>query len=400
MSVRRPGVTIATMRSNRTRVLFVVVSLCALASLRAVTGPEGSGRDPATKALSIFSEVFSLTRSNYVEPTDSKALLEGAYDGMSDALDPFSYYVPASAMAAYKAQESAGAAGPGIVFARRGGYPYVVGPLPGSPAEKAGIKAGDLIDSIDGKPLRNAPAWKIKAALEGPEGSSCELALFRGGDEKRLTVPVTRARFEAPAPSTKWERDVAVIRIPSFQPATAAAIRKELEEASRRSITKVVIDLRGSIGGAVPDAAPVASLFLSKGPIATVVSRKAPEKPLEAPGDALWTGKIVILMDDSSAGAAEVFAAALHDRARATTVGEGTIGMAIIQRNVPTEEGGSLYMTVGRYVSPSGQVLGGKGLTPDERVIVIPGENGDRDVILERGLEVVRSESGAVRRAA
>ena len=91
------------MKSNRSRVLFVVVSVCALASLRAMTGPEGAGRDPATRALSIFSEVFSLTRTNYVEPTDSKTLLEGAYDGMSDALDPFSYYVPASSMAACSA---------------------------------------------------------------------------------------------------------------------------------------------------------------------------------------------------------------------------------------------------------------------------------------------------------
>src|SRR5262245_28350909 len=122
------------MKSNRSRLAFVVVSVCALLSLRAVTGPEGAGRDPATRALSIFSGIFSPTRSNYVEPTDAKALLEGAYDGMSDALDPFSYYVPASAMAAYKAQQSSDAAGPGIVFARRGGYPYVVGPLAGSPA--------------------------------------------------------------------------------------------------------------------------------------------------------------------------------------------------------------------------------------------------------------------------
>lgn len=387
------------MKSNRSRVLFVVVSLCALASLRAMTGPEGSGRDPATQALSIFSEVFSLTRSNYVEPTDSKTLLEGAYDGMSDALDPFSYYVPASSMAAYKAQLAAGAASPGIVFARRGGYPYVVAPLPGSPAEKAGVKGGDLIDSIDDKPVRNAPMWKIKAALEGPEGSSCELSVFRGGDEKKLTISVPRSRFEPPPPSTKWERDVAIIAIPTFTPATAAAVRKELEEASRRSIDKIIVDLRGSIGGSIPDAAPVASLFLAKGPIATVVSRKASEKPLEAAGDPIWKGKVVLLVDDSTAGAAEVFAAALHDRSASKTVGETTVGMAIVQRNVPTEEGGSLFMTVGRYVSPAGQVLGGKGLVPDERVLVIPGEPGSRDLILERGLEVVRADPAA-RRAA
>jgi carboxyl-terminal processing protease len=388
-----------TMKSNRSRVLFVVVSLCALASLRAMTGPEGTGRDPATRALSIFSEVFSLTRSNYVEPTDTKTLLEGAYDGMSDALDPFSYYVPVSSMAAYKAQLAAGAASPGIVFARRGGYPFVVAPLPGSPAEKAGVKGGDLIDAIDGKSMRNAPMWQIKAALEGAEGSSCELSLFRGGDEKKLTIPVTRGRFDAPPPSTKWERDVAILKIPTFTPGVAAAIRKELDEASRRSIDKVVIDLRGSIGGSIAEAAPAAALFLPKGPIATVVSRKAPEKPLEAAGDPVWKGSVVLLVDDSTAGAAEVFAAAIHDRAHAKTVGETTVGMAIIQKSVPTEEGGTLFMTVGRYVSPSGQVLGGKGLSPDDRVIVIPGESGDRDLILERGLELIRTPAAAQKAA-
>ena len=172
-------------------------------------------------------------------------------------------------------------------------------------------------------------------------------------------------------------------------------MRKELDEASRRSINSVVLDLRGSIGGEIADAAPAAALFVGKGPIATVVSRKATEKPLEATGDPVWKGKVVLLIDDSTAGAAEVFAAALHDRVKAPTVGETTVGMAIIQKNVPTEEGGNLFMTVGRYVSPSGQVLGGKGLSPDERVIVIPGEGGDRDAILERGLEVARGETAA-----
>ncbi len=386
-----PSVTILTMKSNRSRLAFVIVSLGALASLRAMTGPEGAGRDPATRALSIFSEVFSLTRSNYVEPTDTRVLLEGAYDGMSDALDPFSYYVPASAMAAYKAQQSSGAASAGIVFARRGGYPYVVGPLPGSPAEKAGVKAGDLIDTIDGKPLRNSPYWQIKAALEGPEGSSCEIGVFRGGDEKRINIPVTRARFESPAPSTTWERDVAIVKVPAFTPATAAALKKELDEAVRRSIGTVILDLRGSIGGDPADAAPVASLFLGKGPIASVVSRKVAGKALEAAGEPAWKGRVVVLMDDSTAGPAEVLAAALHDRAKATTVGETTVGMAIIQRSIPTGEGGTLFMTVGRYVAPSGQVLGGKGLTPDERVLVFPGETGERDLILERGLDVARN---------
>jgi carboxyl-terminal processing protease len=393
------GVTIAVMKSNRARLLFVIGSLAALLSLRAVSNPNNAGRDPATRALSIFSDVFSLTRQNYVEPTDSKTLLNGAYDGMSDALDPFSYYVTASERAAYRAQEASGAVGPGIVIARRGGFPYVVAPLPGSPAQKAGVHSGDLLDTVDGKPVRNASLWKVKGALEGPEGSHVEVILFRGGEEKRVSLSISRARFTAPALSTRWEKDVAIVTVPSFARATADGLRQAIEEANRRGVPRMVIDLRGAIGGEIPDAAPAVSLFAGKGSVARVVARKVSLPAIESSGERLWKGRTIILTDDATGGAAEVFAAALHDRAEATTVGETTVGMAIVQRQVPTQSGGTLFMTVGRYLSPSGTPLGGKGLAPDERVIVFPGESGARDAILERGLEVARGASSA-RRAA
>ena len=387
------------MRSNRARLLFVVGSVAALASLRAVSSPSGSGKDPATRALSIFSDVFTLTRQNYVEPTDSKKLIEGAYDGMSDALDPFSYYVPALERAAYRTKESAGAVGPGIVLARRGGFPYVVAPLPGSPAEKAGVQGGDLIDTVDGKPVRNSSIWKIEAALEGPEGTHVAVILFRGGDEKRVSLSIPRARFSAPALSTRWERDVAIVRVPSVNAGTAEGLRQAIQEAERRNITRMVIDLRGAIGGEIPQVAPSVALFTGKGLVARVVARKVALPAVETAGERLWKGRTVVLTDDATGGASEVFAAALHDRASAITVGETTVGMAIVQRPVPTQSGGTLYMTVGRYVSPSGTTLGGKGLSPDERVVVFPGEPGARDTILERGLEVARGTSPA-RRAA
>ncbi|HKD12563.1 MAG TPA: S41 family peptidase [Thermoanaerobaculia bacterium] len=380
------------MKSNRSRLLFVVGSIAALLSIRAVSNPSAK-RDPATRALAIFSDVLGLTRQNYVEPVETRALLQGSYDGMSDALDAFSYYVPASERAAYRAQEGAGAISPGIVLARRGGLSYVVAPLPGSPAEKAGVKSGDLIDTIDGKQVRNSPLWKVKAALEGPEGTHVELLMFRGGDERRVKVQLTRARFQAPAPSTRWERDVAIVRIPTFSEETAAALRQAAEEASRRSITRMIVDLRGTIGGEIAEAAPAAAVFTGKGTVAKVVSRRAMIAPLEAGTERIWKGRTVILTDDATGGPAEVFAAAVHDRADGTTVGETTVGMAIVQRPVPTEAGGILYMTVGRYVSPSGAVLGGRGLNPDEKVLVFPGESDAKDPILTRGLEVVRGAS-------
>ncbi len=403
------------MRSNRSRFLFVVGSLAALLSIRAVTAPPGSGRDSATRSLSIFSDIFSLTRSNYVETTDAKTLLDGAYDGMSDALDPFSYYVPASERTAYRAQQASGAVGPGIAVARRGGFPYVIGPLPGSPAEKAGVKPGDLIDTVDGKPVRNSSLWKVKAALEGPEGTRVEILVFRGGDERRVTFKIPRSRFEPAAVSTRFDGDVAIIRIPAFRKDTPSGLKQAIEQARARAARGVIVDVRGAIGGDIAESAPSAALFTGPGLVAKPVARKMVLQPLEGSGEKLWTGKTVVLIDDSTGGAAEVFAAALHDRAQAVTVGESTVGMAIVQRQVSTESGGTLFMTVARYVSPSGTVLAGKGLAPDDRVIVFPtvapGPAGKgvpkdtdpakpaEDAILQRGLEVAR---GAVpgRRAA
>lgn len=394
-----PGVTIPVVRSNRSRVVFVVCSLAALASLRAVAGPQATGRDPGSRALSIFSDVLALTRANYVESTESRTLLEGAYDGMSDALDPFSYYVPASDRATYQAHQSSGAVSPGIVIARRGGFPYVVAPLPGSPAEKAGVKPGDLVDSVDGKGMRNAPLWKIMAALEGPEGTRVDVGLFRVADEKKVSLRVARGRFEPLPPTVKWETDVGVVRVPSFHAGTAPALRKIVDEANKRAVTRLVLDLRGAIGGDVADAAPSASLFIDKGVVAKVATRKVATRPLETAGERAWRGRLVVLMDDSTGGPSEVFAAALKDRGAASTVGEATAGMAFVQRLVPTASGGSLYMTVARYVSPAGTMLAGRGILPDERVLVFPGEGGEKDPVLERGLEVVRREDPA-RRAA
>lgn len=392
------------MKSNRSRILFVIGSVAALVSIRAVSSPGASGRDPASRALSIFSDVFSLTRSNYVEVTDPKALLSGAYDGMSDALDPFSYYVAAADRAAYKAQQASGAIGPGLLVARRGGYPYVVAPLPGSPAEKAGVKPGDLLDTIDGKPVRNWPLWKVQGALDGPEGTHVALAIVRGGEDKHVTLMIPRARFQPPAPSTRWEKDVAIVRVPAFTRGAAEHLKQAIEEANRKGVTLMIVDVRASIGGEIGDAAPAAALFVGKGLVAKAVSRKLQLPALEASGERLWNGRTVVLMDETTAGPAEVFAAALHDRAGATTVGEPTVGMAILQRLVPTESGGSLFMTVARYVSPNGTALGGKGLQPDDRVLAFPGDpesdsRDGKDPVLERGLEVLRNP-GAARRAA
>jgi carboxyl-terminal processing protease len=243
---------------------------------------------------------------------------------------------------------------------------------------------------VGGKNLRTAPLWKIRSALDGPEGTSVEVGLFRIVEEKKVTLRLSRERFSPPAVETRWEKDLAIVKVPAITPSTSDGLARAIEEANRRSIDKLILDLRGAIGGEAADAVPAASLFIGRGPVAQLVTRKVALKPLDATGERAWKGRTVVLIDDATGGPAEILAAALKDRAGATTVGETTAGLAIVQRLVPTGSGGSLFMTVARYQSPSGSLLGGKGLAPDERVITFPGETDGRDPILERGLEVAR----------
>ena len=182
--------------SGLSRAAFFVLSLCALASLRAVAGPE-IGRDPATKSLSIFSEVFSLTRSNYVEPIESSTLLEGAYDGMSDALDPFSYYVRAASMALTGLSSRRALSALGSCCAPRR-VPVRRGPDSRLSGREGRRQAGRPHDTVDGKPSATSPFWKVKAALEGPRARRRD-PLFRGGDERRVTFGPARLRFEPAA---------------------------------------------------------------------------------------------------------------------------------------------------------------------------------------------------------
>jgi carboxyl-terminal processing protease len=378
------------MKSNRSRLAFVLGSIAALVLLTALKGPvlAPSGRDPVLKPLAIFTEVLNLTRSNYVEPVEVSNLLAGAYDGVTDAIDPFSYYVPGSQMAKYRAFVASKPLESGLVLGRRGGFAYIVAPVPGSPAETSGVKSGDVILAVEGVPTRNQALWEIESGVSGPEGSSVSLKVLRGGDEREVTIRLTRRRYEPAPVSEKTEDHVPVIRIPYFSPGVAAAVQKELRGVPAGTPT-VIVDVRDSAGGDVDEAVRAASLFIPTGAVAKLSGKKIPEKNYATSGDRVWKGKTILLIDGGTGGAPEIFAGALHDRANAELVGEPTAGMGILQRLLPMSSGGALYLTVGEFVSPSGTELTGKALKPTARVDLFPGD-GDpsTDVILKKAVEL------------
>ncbi len=377
---------IARMKSNRSRLAFVIASLVALVLLTALKGPVLSpGRDPVLKPLAIFTEVLNLTRSNYVEPVDVSTLLAGAYDGVTDAIDPFSYYVSGDRMSRYRAFEESRPLDSGLVLGRRGGFAYVVAPVPGSPADAAGIKSGDVILAIDGTPTRNQALWEIESNVAGPEGSTVSLKILRGGDEREVTVKLTRKKYTPSAVSEKAEDRVPVIRVPYFAPGTAAAVEKALKSEARTGT--VIVDVRDSAGGDVDEAVRTASLFIPAGAVGKLSGKKIPPRDLDTVGSRVWSGKTIVLIDSGTGGAPEIFAGALHDRADAALVGEPTAGMGIVQRLLPMSSGGALYLTVGEYVSPSGTELTGKGLRPTARVDLFPDDAGG-DAILKKAVEI------------
>jgi carboxyl-terminal processing protease len=376
------------MKSNRTRLSFVLASVGGLLLLTALKAPIlAPGRDPALKPLAIFTEVLNLTRSNYVEPVDVSTLLSGAYDGVTDAVDPFSYYIPEDKMARYRAFESGQAVGPGLVLGRKSGLVYVVAPVPGSPGDEAGITSGDVILSVDGVTTRNQALWEVQSELAGAEGSTVKLKILRGAGDGETEVALERRRDPIPEMSARREDGIPVVRIPWFGKETEAALRRKLEALAPGS--PVILDVRESAGGDPDAAAAAASLLLPPGDVARVSGKRIPERTLRTSAARVWKGTTFVLIDSGTGGAAEIFAGALLDRSGAVLVGEPTAGMGIVQKLIPMASGGALFITVGEYRTPAGTELGGSPLKPTVRVDVFPGDTANGgDPILKRAVEL------------
>jgi carboxyl-terminal processing protease len=388
--------------SPRIRLLVALVSTgligyVAVGSLLArALGDTGYGQ------LAIFNEVIRLVLDAYVEPVRVDRAMAGARLGMTDALDGDSAYLDAEQFAQLGRGDSGDDAEIGAIVTRRFGYLMVVAARPGSPAEEAGLRTGDLIQSIDGRHTRPLPAVVGQRLLTGAPGSTVTLGLLRAGADP-FEISAVRERIVAAPPEGRMLDDTTgYLRAFDFRAGTGDAARTLIEVLRRDGATRMILDLRDAAWGEPAEAAGVAELFLDGGVVATLVGRRVSETTLEAdPSHKAWTGPLVVLVNAGTAGPGEIVAAALADRAGATLVGEHTFGRAALTRPIALPEGG-LVLTVAQYMSPSGISIHGDGLQP--AVEVSPpdphaeeeGMEGDgRDRILEKGLEVL-SQNGSV----
>lgn len=318
--------------------------------------------------LRIFEEVVSHIVKDYVEKPDLEKVRVGALRGLTDSLDPYSAYLLPPQVKEYKAGKDKGDV-TGLVVGQYSGFAYVIAVVPGSPAEKAGIRVGDVIEYIDGHATNDLDLYDVRSLLTGDPGTSVELTLINRKSDKiklvRGSVP------PMPAEMRMLESQIGYVKVPILNKGQAASVESVIKDVIRKGAKSVVLDLRGSAGGDVAEGIKVADMFLKSGQIAKSIGRK--DKILatyEARADDDVTDMpVAVIIDRTTAGAAEVIAAAILENKRGEVIGERTLfGMASEQELFPLDDGSALLLTTSRYAAPSGKIFVTDGVMPSVEV--------------------------------
>ena len=314
-----------------------------------------------------YVAVYNAVKDAYVEPVDDKKLMHSAIRGLLLDLDPHSTYFDKEDAEAFDEQATGAYDGVGVELLQQPDNTLrVISPIDGTPAAKAGIKAGDVIVAIDGKPISGEDGME---PLRGEPGSKLTLTLLREGKSKPFDVTLTRETIRiASVRSRVLEPGYGYVRISTFQADTGADFQRNLDELQASGKLKgLVLDLRSNPGGLLVSAVQVADDLLEKGNIVSTRGRIAvSDSKFDAtPGDRLQGAPLVVLVDAGSASAAEVLAGALRDNQRARVVGSRTFGKGSVQTVLPLDNGDSVKLTTARYYTPSGKSIQASGIVPD-----------------------------------
>ncbi|MEN1727437.1 MAG: S41 family peptidase [Pseudomonadota bacterium] len=369
---------------------LVVLPLALVASL--AWGQENDALD--IDDLKAFAEAWGRIKSQYVEPIDDHVLLEAAIRGMVSELDRHSSWLDEAQFARMEADALGRFGGLGVRIAIQPDHLQVVDTTPEGPAALAGLSPGDRILEIDGQTIVDGNSDAMALALRGPAGSTVELTVARvaSGREEKLLLTRQVIRQE----SVFWQvidKDQALIRITSFQQTTAVELDRAVEALLEAHEPRgVILDLRGNPGGMVQAAVAVSDRFLDEGLIVSAQARETSEQErFEANPGALLTGlPMAVLIDNQSASAAEILAAALRDHERATLIGERSYGKGSVQSIWPLSNGSALRLTTARYRTPAGRDLERAGVLPD---IEVPYANAAGDAVLDAALDWMKKHN-------
>jgi carboxyl-terminal processing protease len=409
--------------SKRTRlsVLLISTPLLAFVLLGAIRGKASDG-DDTFQHLRVFEDVVSLILNNYVEDPKVDSVMEGAMRGLADSLDPDSAYLTAAEARSLEAPGCAAAvpttacAGTPIgdigVELTRQYYLRVIATRDGSPADKAGLQTGDYVRAIDGKPARDLSVFEGMRLLRGAPGSKVTLTVIRGNAADPHQIELVRERTPASIVTSKMlAPDLGYLRIASFGADTAQKVRTQAADLAKGGAKRLIVDIRRTAEGAFETGLDTARVFVKTGTLAQVAGRDAQAKPADKPatkvpataitktiaantGDGAIDLPVTLLVTTGTSGAAELFAAALSGNKRADMIGERTLGRAGLQKLVKLPDGRGLWLTYARYVTPGGELIQGRGLTPDVAVDEPDVDFGEpkpeKDAILDAAVEKIK----------
>ncbi|WP_178862254.1 S41 family peptidase [Thiomicrorhabdus cannonii] len=324
--------------------------------------------------LRAFAEVFERVSSDYVEEVDDKKLLEGAISGMLSSLDPHSAYLPPKSFEEMEEHTKGEFGGLGMEVGMEDGFVKVISPIDDTPAEKAGVKAGDLIIKLGDEPVKGKTLSEAVDIMRGKPGTKLKLTIVRKGADAPINLTITRAVIKVKSVKQKMLKDgIGYVRISQFQVRTGQdlleAIQK-LDELNKAPINGLVLDLRNNPGGVLTAAVQVSDAFLNDGLIVYTEGRiKNSKMRFEAEkGDVLEGKPMVVLINEGSASASEIVSGALQDQKRAIIVGRTSFGKGSVQTLLPLNNGAAIKVTTARYYTPLGRSIQAEGIKPDIQV--------------------------------
>ena len=387
--------------SSRTR--FIVMTISAPVIAFAIVGGflgKVMAREETWPQLRIFGDVVDLISNNYVEAANIDRVMSGAMRGLADGLDPDTAYLTPDQVKQVEAGTPLPSGDVGLELTRQY-YLRVIAARDDSPAAKAGIRTGDYIRALNDKPTREMSVWEGVRALRGAPGSKITLTVIRGNAADPHLIELTR---ETPPAADVNGRiaspGVGYLRIAAINASTAAHVKSQVSDLAKNGAAKLVIDVRRVSSGMLDNGIELARLFVASGTLAVREARNGPRETISAnAGDGSLTLPGVVLIDAGTAGAAEVFAAALSANNRAELIGEHTIGRTAMQKLVRLQDGSGLWLSTSRYLTPAGAQLHEKGLEPavvvDEPDVEFGQQPAPGDPILDKALERLADKKAA-----
>lgn len=400
--------------SPLTKKIVVAVSLVVLVYVTAGYVLGRSSDDKAFRALTAYSEVLEHIQRDYVDDPNLHQVTAGALHGLLDSLDPQSGYMSPLEYNDYKDKslnEAKGAAG--LTLTKRFGYIAVISALPDSPGAKAGLQMGDVIEKIAGFTTGQMAIDQAQVLLTGQPGSTVKLSVIHRGKTEPQDVDITLARLAPPKiVEDKIEGDIAYLRVPEFDAGMTRQIHDDLVQLDHQGVRKLILDLRDCSSGDDKEGIAAAQLFVSSGTITTLKGQTVSAVVSAAdPSKVVWKQPVTVLIGNSTAGPAEILAAAIAGNHRGETVGDRTYGVASMQKLIQLDDGSAIILTVANYYTPENKEIPVDGVVPTEVVhpamddasaatVNIPAPSSSlSDPVVKKAVEILQN-GGSQRKAA